>query len=717
MSGGKPPRDLGIERPGTDRPQTAPRLGLLLGAALVFLSTWIHVESIGSGVRPGSRLPEDDLCCWSNSAVTGQGLAPALRGQFYEPEREGFRNAIRPLPLVFLRMEHSAFGESGAGYRVIQLLLLGAVGALLFLLLEAWWGSVLGAALGAMLLVVHPLSVPAVAGIAGVSDLLALAFLLGALWAARTNRGAALSSGLILLAALCNEMAFAVIPAVGVWAWVHDRHSGVGPTDGRIEETVDPGRLGEDGLRDGTGGGGALGASAALGVGVGPGVGAVSGAGASASAGTRGRIFYLLRNESVTAFAFGSGLAGLAVLLYRALVIWTLPQNLKIAQAVEAWTGVGLGKRLLVGLAGFFESFRLIVFPRSIGYANDYLLTSSLTPLRAAAGLLLGVIMVWVLLRICRRDASSPRPCAGHRAASDGRPVSVCCGASGAFWIAMVLFPVIGASGLVFPTGAILPPRAVFFVLPGVAGLVAWGVQWALARRRGGAVRAALAVLGATILGLACWRTIDRTNDYQDWETLVQRQTIEFPRSAQGWFDLGNIRLTRGERAAARSAYEIALKLRPNYWEAGINLGVSYLAEKEWGQAMRAFTRVVDGTVGNKALRIVRARARFHQGLVFLTQAKNAEAARCFEDMLAVFPNHLYSHANLGMLYSNSEPPDDRARMHLERALQLETAPERRTALQGFLDRLAERREGRERHRERISGDAVPGADSSDHLP
>jgi uncharacterized protein HemY len=371
----------------------------------------------------------------------------------------------------------------------------------------------------------------------------------------------------------------------------------------------------------------------------------------------------------------------------------------------------------LVGLAGVFESFRLIVFPRSIGYANDYLLTSSLTPLRAAAGLLLGVIMVWVLLRIGRRNASGRHPSAGHHATSDGCPATGCREATGAFWIAMVLFPVIGASGLVFPTGAILPPRAVLFVLPGVAGLVAWGVQWALARRRGGAVRAALAVLGATILGLACWRTIDRTNDYQDWETLVQRQTIEFPRSAQGWFDLGNIRLTRGERAAARSAYENALKLRPNYWEAGINLGVSYLGEKEWGQAMRAFTRVVDGTVGNRALRVVQARARFHQGLVFLTQAKNAEAARCFEDMLAVFPNHLYSHANLGMLYSNIEPLDDRARMHLERALQLETAPERRTVLQGFLDRLAERREGRERHQERISGDAVPGADSIDHLP
>ena len=649
--------------------------------------------------------------------MTGQGVGPALRGQFYEPEREGFRNAIRPLPLVFLRMEHAAFGESEAGYRVIQLLLLGAVGVLLFLLLEAWWGSVVGAAFGAMFLVVHPLSVPAVAGVAGVSDLLALAFLFGALWAARTNRGAVLSSGLILLAALCNEMAFAVIPAVGVWAWVHDRRSGVGPTDGRIEESVDPGRAPEAGLRNGTVGGGVLDASGAPGFGAGPGVRVAPDAGAPPGVGTRGRIFYLSRSEPVAAFALGSGLAGLAVLMYRALIVWTLPQSLKIAQAVEAWTGIGLGKRLLLGVAGVFESFRLVVFPRSIGYANDYLLTSSLTPLRAAAGLLLSVMMVWVLVRVGRREASGPCPYAGHRTASDGRPVSVFCGASGAFWIAMVLFPVIGASGLVFPTGAILPPRAVFFVLPGVAGLVAWGVQWVLARRREGAWRAALAVLGATILGLACWRTIDRTNDYRDWETLVQRQTIEFPRSAQGWFDLGNIRLTRGERAAARAAYGNALTLRPDYWEAGINFGVTYLAEKEWGQAMRAFTRVVDGTLGNKALRVVQARARFHQGLVFMTQSKNVEAARCFEEMLAVFPNHLYAHANLGMLYSSSESLDDRARMHLERAMQLETNPERRAALEGFLDRLAKRREGKERHPERISGDTVPGADSIDSLP
>jgi tetratricopeptide (TPR) repeat protein len=348
---------------------------------------------------------------------------------------------------------------------------------------------------------------------------------------------------------------------------------------------------------------------------------------------------------------------------------------------------------LLVALAGVSESLRLIVFPLPIGYANDFLLASSLTPLRAAAGLLLGAGLVWGLVWSGRR------------------------GFTGAFWIAMVLFPAVGASGIVFPTGAILPPRALLFLLLGVAGLVAWGAQWALTRRSAGVSRIAVPVLGATILGLACWRTLDRTNDYRDWEVLVQRQTIEFPRSAQGWFDLGNIRLTRGQQAAARAAYDEALTLRPDYWEAWINLGVIEYNQEERGLAMRAFTHVVDGTAGSKSLRVVHARARFHQGLVFLTQTKNVEAARCFEDMLTVFPNHLYSHANLGMLYSNSEYLDDRARMHLERALQLETVPERRTVIEGFLDTIAKRREKKERHQERISGGSIPGAASSDSLP
>jgi tetratricopeptide (TPR) repeat protein len=406
-----------------------------------------------------------------------------------------------------------------------------------------------------------------------------------------------------------------------------------------------------------------------------------------------GRIGHGLWSSPVTAFTVGSGVAGLGVLIYRAAVLFMRPQNLRIAPAVDAWTGIGLGKRLLVGLAGVFESFRLIAFPLPIGYANDYLATSALTPLRAGIGLLIAIAMVWILVRTIRG------------------------GASAAFWIAMVLFPVIGASGLVFPTGSILPPRALLFVLPGVAGLAVWGTQSILARWSGWGLRVALPVLGAIVLGLACWRTIDRTHDYRDWETLVQRQTIEFPRSAQGWYDLGNIRLTRGQQAAARAAYDQALTQRPDYWEAWINLGIIYYTEEERGLAMRAFTQVVEGAAGKKALRTVWARARFHQGLVYMTQAKNVEAARCFEDMLAVFPNHLYSHANLGMLYTNSEYLDDRARLHLERALQLETAPERRTVIEGFLGGLAKRRERKERHQERLSGGAVPGSVPSDSLP
>lgn len=651
----------GASRPG-------PRIGLYLGAVLVFLAAGIHVGSIGGAARPEARQPEDNLVCWSNPAVTGPDLGPALLGRFYDPAKDGFRNVIRPLPLILLRAEHSAFGESGTGYRVIQLLLLGVAGVLLFLLLEAWWGSMLGAVFGAMFLVVHPLTVPAVVGIAGVSDLLALPLLLWAIWSVRTGRGAVTAILLFLLAVLSKEMAFAVIPAVGIWAWSRNRVGG----SGKGVEASERAAAGTNGSADRTRNKAAVRAGGASGWGA--------------------RILGRRGNDPVAVFAFGSAAAGLVVLLYRAVVAWTLPQQFKIAQAVEAGTGLGLGKRALVGLAGVYESFRLILFPWPVGYSSDYLVASALTPVRAAVGLALCIAIGWILVRAVRR----------------GSPV--------AFWIALVLFPVLGASGLVFPTGAILPPRTLLFVLPGVAGLGVWGVRWVLARRFG-MPRLVLPVLGVAVLGLAGWRTLDRTGDYRSWETLVERQTTEFPRSAQGWYDLGNIHLSRGDNAAARDAFDAALKQRSDCWEAWINLGVTYAAEKDWGLAMRAFTQVLDGAAGKASLRIVWARARYHQGLVYMTQAKNTDAARCFEDMLAVFPDHLYSHANLGMLYSNSEALDDRTRMHLERALQLETVPERRKILEGFLDRMVKRREKTDRRNVRQSGGDVPGAVPVDSLP
>ena len=631
-----PPRDRDSARVPVRPAAGALRGGLVLGAIVVFLAVLVHAGSIQGGANEGQRLPEDGLVCWSNPAVVGPGPGPALAGRFYSPERDGFRPVIRPLPLVLLRAEHSAFGESGAGYQVVQLLLLGLAGMFFFLLLEAWWGSIAVAAFGALALVAHPLTVEMIAGIAGVSELLALVFFLAAVWWVKTGRNVLAAGGLVLLAALSNEIAFAAIPALGIWAWT---------------------RRGAD----------------------------------EAAPATRGT-WRRLRSEPIAYFAFVAAAAGLVALLYRALILWTLPGPLKIARAVEAWTGVGSGKQVLVGLAAVFEGLRLVVFPLRIGYTDDYLLTSGLSPLRAAAGLVVCALLVWLLVRTMRRREPA------------------------AFWAGLTLLSLIGASGLFIRTGAILPPRALVFVIPGVIGLAAGGVQWVL-RRDNARRRPAWLMIGVAVLGLIGWRTIGRTADYRDWETLVQRQTVEFPRSAQGWYDLGNIRLTRGDEAAARAAYDEALKLRPDFWEAWLNLGVSYAAEDDRGLAMRAFTEAVNGTAGNDALRSVWARARYHQGLVYLTQTKNVDAARCFEDMLAVFPDHLYSHANLGMLYTNSEYLDEQARSHLHRALHLETDPKRRETLQGFLDAVAKRRAQLDRDAERRSGGNIPGAVPVDSLP
>lgn len=163
-------------------------------------------------------------------------------------------------------------------------------------------------------------------------------------------------------------------------------------------------------------------------------------------------------------------------------------------------------------------------------------------------------------------------------------------------------------------------------------------------------------------------------------------------RSPQAWFDRGNIALTRGENREAIRNYETATTIWPEHWAAWVNMGTAYGALDEPGFAVRAFEQVIEATQGKRAFRVVEARAQFNRALMLMKQVRNVEAARGFENMLEVFPDHLTSHANLGFICSNNEDLDEKATMHLNRALEMETNPERRQMLQDFLEAIAKRR-------------------------
>ncbi len=634
-----------------------PRRTLLLIPILFLIAGALYVR-----VGQQTRIPEEDTVVWSNPAVTGPAAAPALLGRYYDPSREGFRAAVRPFSTLALRLEWSLFRDATktdpeqgrAAFAWVLVGLLALSGCWLYLLIRDVNGSVGAAALAALLLVVHPLAAAPALNIAGMSALLALNLGLAAFLLARAalsagagaDRGRILACGaLLLLAILSDEAAFAFVPALAAWVWARSRSE----EGQRVAPATAPG------------------------------------------GGWASRI-----SGPAALFIAGTGAAVIA-LLYRAVVLAALPQNLKIGRVVGAATGLPWLQRAEAGLAAVPLFFKLLIVPAGFGYSHDDIGTGAAGWIAAGLGLVLLALLGALLVRSVRR----------------GSPT--------ALWAGLTFFPLIGALGIVFPSPDYPSERLLFMAVPGVIGLAATGVATLLGRTgvRAPIRNAAVAVILLAAAGGFGAVTATRVSDAKDWETLVRSQTEGHPRSAQGQFDLGNIFLSRRQWAEAISRYEETLKLDPTFWQAWVNTGSAYFSQKEPGLALRSFDRALAGVRGRPEFLTVEARAMYNRAFILMQQDRNEEAAQGFTRMLQVFPDNLPSHANLGFIYSNSPQYDSQALEHLGRALDLETDPARKASLQEFVEKVNRRRigSGNRRGRNTAAQGAVQPGPGGSSLP
>lgn len=590
-----------------------------LGVAAVILAAATLLY--GRSTRNGA-LPEDESAVWSNPAVTGPAWGGVLAGRFYETAKTGFRPAIRPLPVLWHRLEWRIFHQKRAGYIWVRIALAALSAGAFLSVLRAHgqsWRVGIG---GSLVLLAHPLTARSVLCLAGSADLLALFFGMISLlfllrgWSpparsARRNPSRdMLGAGVfLLLAVLSHEAIYALGAALLI------------------------GRIGR-------------------------------------------QQWYAGRRALLVV----GGALGVA-LLHRGVILFTLPHHLKIGRAVESASGLEWPMRVLAGLGGVLEIARQLLLPLRIPYHNDFLMFSPAIWLRAGVGLVLLVAL-------------------GAAFARGRRPES-----RAGFWSLVILLTCLGVCGLVVPTGSLLPARPLVFVLAAAIVLVVLGgnrtadlgrQSGARSGRRAPILRTVAATLVVLLLAL---RSYLLGGEYRSWEALVNRQTEQFRRSPQGWFDRGNLALARDRNAEAVENYEKALETWPEHWQSWVNLGTAYSAMDETGLAVRSFERALAGTRGVRAFRTVEARAHFNRALMLMKQVRNVEAAQGFENMLEVFPDHLTSHANLGLIYSNSEYLDDKSTMHLSRALEMETDPRRRQLLLDFLDDIQKRRARLERNR------------------
>lgn len=195
---------------------------------------------------------------------------------------------------------------------------------------------------------------------------------------------------------------------------------------------------------------------------------------------------------------------------------------------------------------------RLFVLPVGLSADTDLPLISRWYDTRVIAGALALTALAWVAVRCGKRG--------------DSWPV-----AFGLGWFAVTLLP----TSSFIPLAEAMNEHRIFLPYIGLTLAAVWGCRF-LARkmtharlRRVVVAAASVAVLGALAIGAH-----ERNKAWRSDETLWADVTRKSPGNGRGWMNYGLALMARGEMLGAKSAFERADTLTPEYWSLEINLGI-----------------------------------------------------------------------------------------------------------------------------------------------
>src|SRR5262249_15166479 len=238
------------------------------------------------------------------------------------------------------------------------------------------------------------------------------------------------------------------------------------------------------------------------------------------------------------------------------------------------WTGGGSARLpyLWTQPFGWLHYARLFGLPVRLTAATGWTMFPAWYDTRAIAGyaFLAALAVVW----LCTW---------GHRATA---PI-----AFGVAWFAIALIP----TSSVFPFSEVANEHRVFFPFVGLTLAAACAMGLALERsvtsplrRRvaGGAI--AVAILAALAIG-----TWERNRVWRTEESLWYDVTLKSPQNGRGLMNYGLTRMARADYQTARTYFERAALLTPNYSTLEINLGIVYDALASKAVAEDHFTRAL----------------------------------------------------------------------------------------------------------------------------
>jgi tetratricopeptide (TPR) repeat protein len=352
--------------------------------------------------------------------------------------------------------------------------------------------------------------------------------------------------------------------------------------------------------------------------------------------------------------ALGAGL--LAALAYRTGALAAVPEMQSRIPAIDPASAVPFYPLILQSIAGIAVETGVLLAPTRLSIDYSWLMTLHGAPLiaLAAAGLLILAGGGWMILR----NATPVRT-----------GLALLC-----------LLPMLAAGLLPGLSGVVAGERILYPALAGWCGLLVLLGQWIWAlRAAAGPILAGFAVGVAALLGI---RSVLRVPDFADDRKILASALESYAGNPQILYSMGNSRLAMQDYKGARTYYEGALKLRPDFPICSANLATTYLGEESYGLALRILDPVAVRVKHVRALRQVDAKVHYHAGLVLMNQARYKEAAEAFERTLLFYPNHTGALGNLGLIYIKSPPYSERGIRLLKTVISREGDETRRALLQ-----------------------------------
>jgi tetratricopeptide (TPR) repeat protein len=234
----------------------------------------------------------------------------------------------------------------------------------------------------------------------------------------------------------------------------------------------------------------------------------------------------------------------------------------------------------------------------------------------ALAGL---AVLAWWTIRELRKENKLPLFCAA--------------------WFFIAWAPV---SNLVIPISTIMADRYLYLAAVGV--FLGIGLLAARLETR------QLAFLAVPLLVLA-GLTMQRNTVWANSRTLWQDSLSKDDRTAVAHNNLGLVDDAEGDVVTAAKRYTAAVERNPHYPEAHYNLGRALVLlnaqKKDKAEYTKALTHM-DAAIANKPRF---ADAHNYRGIVLRQLERPSDARAAYEQALAIAPEHIEAHVNLGNLH------------------------------------------------------------------